>query len=204
MKLSETDRWVVLSPGRTGSKIIVDCIISAYRDQGLRLHHIMPDDEISTIPNLSILHSHRVSDLHIIESGVKVVLSTRDLVESAISWCIVHRIGSYHLYSEADQAKIDLLHQQIPGFYLPPEEFYWRYRNVCKFYEGLVLSENMVIIDYTEIKDDYTVVYDRLDLPKPISYQRLSIKNPGTPEQWITNWEEISELIAKLKRLPMK
>jgi hypothetical protein len=204
MELSKTDRWLVLSPGRTGSKMIVDCVRGAYRDQGMRLHYIMPNDEVSFSPNLSILHSHRITDAHLMDAGVNVILSTRDLVDSAISWCIVHKIGKYHLYPGTDQGRIDQLNQQIPKFYLPPEDFYLRYKNICKFYENLTLSDNMIIIDYAEIEDDYTIVYERLSLPKPISYQRLSIKNPGTPEQWITNWEEISELISKLERLPLK
>jgi hypothetical protein len=62
----------------------------------------------------------------------------------------------------------------------------------------------MIIIDYNEIKDDYTLMYERLGIPKPNGYQRLPIKNPGSPEQWVTNWEEISELISKLERLPLK
>lgn len=204
MILSKTDRWLVLSPGRTGSKIIVDCIKSAYRDQGLRLNHIMTEDEVSVIPNLSIIHSHGVFDTHHAASGVKVILSTRDMIESAISWSIVHRIGKHHLYPESDQLKIDQLNNKIPSFYLSPGDFYLQYRNICDFYKNLQLSENITIIDYAEIKDDHTVVYDRLDLPKPTNYHRLPIKNPGTPDQWITNWEEISELISKLDRVQLK
>jgi hypothetical protein len=204
MELSKTDRWLVLSPGRTGSKMIVDCVRGAYRDQGMRLHYIMPKDEVSFSPNLSILHSHRITDTHLMDAGVNVILSTRDLVDSAISWCVVSKIGNYHLYPVLDQNRIDQLNQQIPKFYLSPDEFYLHYKNICKFYERLPLIENMITIDYDEIKDDYTVIYERLGLPKPIDEQMLSIKNPGTPEQWITNWEEISELISKLERLPLK
>ena len=76
--------------------------------------------------------------------------------------------------------------------------------NVYNFYKNLELSDDITIIDYSEIKDDYTVIYDLLDLPKPANYQRIPIKNPGTPEQWITNWEEISELISKLDRCQLK
>lgn len=204
MELSKTDRWLVLSPGRTGSKMIVDCVRGAYREQGLRLHYIMPQDEISFCPNLSIVHSHRNVDAHLIGTGVNVILSTRDLVDSAISWCVVSNTGQYHLYPALDQKEINQLNQKIPKFYLSPDDFYLQYRNIRRFYENLPLSKNMIIIDYAEIKDDYTLIYERLGIPKPIEEQRLSIKNPGTPEQWITNWEEISELISKLERLPLK
>jgi hypothetical protein len=199
MELSKTDRWLVLSPGRTGSKMIVDCIKGTYQEQGLRLHYIMPKDKVSVIPNLSIVHSHQSSDAHLIERGVNVILSTRDLIDSAISWCMVSKTGRYHLYPDSNQ-----LDQEIPKFYLSPEDFYLRYKIICKFYESLPLSKNMIIIDYNEIKDDYTLMYERLGIPKPNGYQRLPIKNPGSPEQWVTNWEEISELISKLERLPLK
>lgn len=204
MTLSGNDQWIVISPGRTGSKMIVDCIRGAYREQGLSLRYIMPRDEGNIGTNLSVFHSHRPSDANLVETGVNVILSTRDLVDSAISWCVVSNTGNYHLYPETDQDRIEQLNYRIPKFHLPPDEFYFQYRTICKFYESLPLSKNMIIIDYDEIKDDYTVIYERLGLPKPVSYPRLSIKNPGTPEQWITNWEEISELISKLERLPLK
>ena len=204
MVLSENDKWLVLSPGRTGSKLIVDCLYSSYRAADLRVNHIMPHDEVTEIPDLCICHSHAISSFSLIEQDVKVVISTRDMVESALSWCIYPKIGKFHLYPSRHQDKIEELQESIPSFYLHKGDLFWKYRHIKAFYDSLrsdVLLQS-TIIDYEDIKNEPTLVCDILNIPKPDRYQQMSIKNPGTPEQWITNWNEISDFVAKLERKP--
>jgi len=206
MILSENDKWLVLSPGRTGSKIIVDCLYSSYRAVDLRVNHIMPQQEITEIPALTICHSHSISSLSLIEQDVRVVLSTRDMVESALSWCIYPKIGRFHLYPTRHQTRIDELRERIPSFHLLKEDLFWKYRNVKAFYDSIATTSMHLtsIIDYEDIKNDPSAVYDILDVSKPTTYKQMAIKNPGTHEQWITNWDEIAEFIAKLERDPLK
>jgi len=206
MVLGENDKWLVLSPGRTGSKIIVDCLYSSYRAAGLRVNHIMPHDEVTEIPDLCICHSHAISSLSFVDQTVKIVLSTRDMVESALSWCIYPKIGKFHLYPSRNQDRIDELQESIPAFRLDEGDLFWKYRTIKTFYDSLSADTLMksTIIDYEDIKNDPTVACDILDIPKPDRYQQMAIKNPGTYEQWITNWDEISEFIAKLERKPLR
>ena len=206
MILSENDKWLVLSPGRTGSKIIVDCLYSSYRKANLPIKYITPNEEISEFPALAIGHSHSIDSLHHIDKNVRVVLSTRDMVESALSWCIYPKLGNFHLYPAHHQVKIDELQESIPAFHLTKEDLYRSYRHIKAFYDILATmpTQFTAIIDYEDIKNDPAKVYDILGVTKPDRYKQMAIKNPGTYEQWITNWDEISEFIAKLERKPFK
>jgi len=206
MVLSENDKWLVLSPGRTGSKIIVDCLYSSYRAINLRMNNIMPHDTVTKIPDLSICHSHAISSLSLIEQDVKMVLSTRDMVESALSWCIYPKIGKFHLYPSHHQSRIDELREHIPSFYLDKGDLFWKYRTIKTFYDSLstnILTQS-TIIDYETIKEDPNRVYDILNIPKPDKYYQMAVKNPGTHEKWISNWDEISEFISRLERKPLR
>jgi hypothetical protein len=206
MILSENDKWLVLSPGRTGSKIIIDCLYSSYREANLPIEYLTPRKEITEIPALAIGHSHSIDSLHHIDTNVRVVLSTRDMVESALSWCIYPKIGNFHLYPAHHQVKIDELQESIPAFHLTKEDLYRSYRHIKAFYDMLAImpTQFTAIIDYEDIKNDPAKVYDILGITKPARYKQMAIKNPGTHEQWITNWDEISEFIAKLERTPFK
>jgi hypothetical protein len=206
MILSENDKWLVLSPGRTGSKIIIDCLYSSYREANLPIVYLTPREEITEIPALAIGHSHSISSLCHLDKNVRVVLSTRDMVESALSWCIYPKIGKFHLYPTHHQVRIDELQEHIPSFHLTKEDLYRRYRHIKAFYDILATMpiEFTEIIDYENIKNDPAKVYDILGVAKPTRYKQMAIKNPGTYEQWITNWDEISELIVKLERTPFK
>jgi hypothetical protein len=206
MILSENDKWLVLSPGRTGSKIITDCLYSSYREANLPIVYLTPREEITEIPALAIGLSHSISSLCHLDKNVRVVLSTRDMVESALSWCIYPKIGKFHLYPTHHQVRIDELQEHIPSFHLTKEDLYRRYRHIKAFYDILATMpiEFTEIIDYENIKNDPAKVYDILGVTKPTRYKQMAIKNPGTYEQWITNWDEISELIVKLERTPFK
>ena len=206
MILNENDKWLVLSPGRTGSKIIVDCLYNSYKAANLPIVYLAPNEDTTEIPTLAISHSHSINSLLHLDKNVRVVLSTRDMVESALSWCIYPKIGNFHLYPTHHQNKIDELHKSIPSFHLTKEDLYNRYRHIKVFYDILATMpmQFTAIIDYEDIKNDPAKVYDILGITKPDRYKQLSIKNPGTHEQWITNWDEISEFIAKLERKPFK
>lgn len=205
MELSKNDRWAVISPGRTGSKVIVDCLRNTYRDNGLRLTYLSPDIQTSNLSPLSIYHTHNHHNISLAEQGVNLILSTRDLVDSAISWCISHKIGYYHLYSSIHQSEIDKLHNNLPSFILSPADLYFQYKMISRFYENLdkSLLSNVIVIDYEDIKDDHTIVYSRLRIPESTKYKKIPTKNPGTPDQWIINWKEIAELASKLERRPL-
>ena len=205
MILSENDKWLILSPGRTGSTLIITCLESSYHEVNLYLNFIRFRQGIVN-PDLYVCQSHVPSSLSLVEKDAKVVLSTRDMVESALSYCIYPKIGQLHLFPSRHENRISQLQEKIPAFYLSSEDLFWRYRKIKEFYDSLStkLEQITTIIDYKDIKNDPAAVYSILNIPNPNNYSRLPIKNPGTYEQWITNWDEISEFVVKLERDPLK
>ncbi len=209
--ISNQDKWLVLSPGRTGSKVIVDCLRSYYYDRKMFLDYIGPNrvtkilEENLELPNLAVYHSHKYKTLEWINLGFKVIISTRDTVECALSWCIQPQLhGLYHLYEKQHPDIIKDLKQEIPQFYLDPEELLRIYDNINLFYADLDknLLKQTVFIDYTEFSNNPKEVYKKLNLEAPKIIARIPIKNPGEHKDWILNWSEIEGIISKLDRIP--
>lgn len=203
MDLKSTDCWAVLSPGRTGSKVIVDCIRNSYVHQNIDLIAFTPDSTAEINRGATLIHSHQC-DIYqqLREANYSIVVSTRDMVDSTISWCIQKHLGAWHLYSKDDYFNI-----KIEPFVLNMETFYEYYDVAIVFYRSMTKSllqynSKVKIIDYNEFENDHTVIYELLDLPMPSFEMSVPLKNPGSPESWIKNWHDIQTELYRLKRMP--
>jgi hypothetical protein len=202
---SVNDNWIVVGPGRTGSKVIVDTIEKICRQLKIIVNIKNPNSIIESLVPLNIYHSHNCQDLQYISQVSKCVLSTRDLVDSVLSWCIQPYIGEWHLYPVAHRELKIQLEKSIPAFHLEPALFMHYYEWVQNFYRETRQYDlsNVIIIDYKDFQNDRTTIAKILDYPSfPI--RGLPVKNPGTPAQWITNWSKIEEIIKPLERDPKK
>lgn len=205
MLVSLTDRWIVSGPGRTGSKVIIDVLRRLYLDRlGSHLKYDAPNDSMESglLPG-HIKHSHCSSELVGLRS-VNVIISTRNLIDSSLSWSIQPRTGKWHSYVWNPPIKV------IP-FVLDPNTFLTHYNYGVQYYNDLNsidLSE-AVVISYEEFKDDLQVIPTKLGfLPiGPLTKRPLILaltKNPWSPKDWILNWDEISELCKTLEPDPRK
>lgn len=203
MNLSSNDKWAVLSPGRTGSKVIVDCIRNSYESEGITLSYVSPHDKADVSQPGLIVHSHKCylySSLK--EADFNIVVNTRDLVDTTISWCIQKHIGHWHLYSSEEYYGV-----KIVPFELDMNTFYKYYDISLLFYRDIapdlsVYNPKLKIIDYNEFENDSDAVFELLDLPYQSDSYSKPIKNPGSPKAWISNWDEIQTELYRLKRIP--
>jgi hypothetical protein len=214
LKTTAYDSWVVLSPGRTGSKVIVDIIGHFYGYQMMNLTYDAPvicEQSVTEVRPLGIIHSHQAMDYEkFVYFTPHIVISTRDMVESALSFVIQKRIKEWHFYSTEDAQNIE-----IEPFKLDLDEFYEHYDDSLRFYTDLkkALSKykprkNFHIIDYSEFKNNSSNIYNILNF-KNINYVHSSsllgkvpVLNPGIPHDWISNWYTIEYIFARLKRKP--
>jgi hypothetical protein len=202
---SANDNWIVVGPGRTGSKVIADAIVKICRQLRFILELKDPTVTLTSLTPLTIYHSHNCQDLQYSSQVSKCILSTRDLVDSALSWCIQPYIGEWHLYPLKHRELKIQLEKNIPAFHLKPALFMHYYEWGQNFYRETRQYDlsNVIIIDYKDFQYDHTNIAKILDYPIfPI--KGLPVKNPGTPSQWITNWSEIKEIIKPLERDPKK
>jgi hypothetical protein len=194
---SAQDSWVVISSGRTGSMVIVDTIRGAYREHGIQLKYIPPDKPIDEkIPSGVIIHSHTPNVVFFSDTHTRVVISTRDVIEASLSFCIKPHIGSWHLYKNNISRYVELL-DNITPFVLDPEIFIKVVRDTSSL--NLEIAKcttcEAVLIDYTNIDD----ICSLLGLSMHSKPDRLPIKNPGCPEKWILNWNEIKKICDGLR-----
>lgn len=193
--LTETDNWLVCGNMRTGSKLVVDCIISYYKQYGFNLEYKDPNYKFQTINALEIIHSHGEDDFKLINNNTIPVVCIRNPLNSTLSWCIQPHLHNYHFYSE--------LNRNIPitPFYLDPSVFLKNYE-VAIFKRIKMLKnipDNGIIINYDSHKGNLYKICDSLKFYKPsISGFALPLQNPGSYEDWISNWVEIESLIDKI------
>jgi hypothetical protein len=103
----------------------------------------------------------------------------------------------------------EYLNVKIIPFELNFVEFYEHYDNALIFYRTMAeyLKEhnpNVKIIDYSEFEQDSSSILALLDIEDDgaSTFGQKSIKNPGSPEAWISNWHDIQTELYRLKRIP--
>ncbi|CAK0772620.1 hypothetical protein CCP3SC1AL1_620018 [Gammaproteobacteria bacterium] len=221
LKYKKEDSYVVVGPGRTGSRYIVDIIRLAYNKHRIKLNYCMPTLTSENFESLgTIYHSHNLEIFKIKNLNTKFILSTRNVVDSALSWCVLDNnawgtnpINKYHLYPKRHTLHnffIENYKKTIPSFYLDPEVLMSCYNRVKMFYQSITKKEleRSIIIKYNETPIFLNTIINKLNFEIPAIYFNmfdgilLPIKNPGTPNQWIKNWNEIEDLILPLESNP--
>ena len=190
--------WLVLSPGRTGSLTIVRSIYSLYKYDFNVITHIGPNEIIRPIRPLDVVHTHNLKWLDQVNENTEVIISTRDPIESTLSWCILPEIGDYHFYPFKDEDVIKLNSIKVKKFYLDPDKFLSIYNRTMDFYKQLPMKDNYHIVDYSEWSDDSTQILRKLGYNVDAPSKYLTMKNPGSHSDWIENWEEISAICKSL------
>ena len=201
---NNNDSWIILGPGRTGSKILVDSLTELYQLHNIDLATVEPTDDIVSISPSTIYHSHLMSDTDFGNTVTYFVISIRDMVDCALSWTKRPHIGHYHLYEKTHSTHIQSLNNKIPAFYLDPNILLAEYNRVVMFYKVLNIDhvKNILIVDYDGVCGSGTRLLETLDFPCLVNPTSIPIKNPGTNEEWIINWVEISQIISTLERRP--
>jgi len=222
LKYKKEDSYVVVGPCRTGSRYIVDIIRLAYNKHRIKLLHLPPSPSPENFESLGVIyHSHDLEVFKIKNLNTKIILSTRNVVDSALSWCILTENNSwgtdpmnkYQLYPKKHKLHnflIEKYEKIIPSFYLDPEVLMSHYNKFKMFYQYITKKdlERSIIIEYNETPIFLNTIINKLNFEIPISYyekfygEEIPVKNPGTPKQWIKNWNEIEDLIMPLEGKP--
>lgn len=198
LRINKTEKWVITGPMRTGSTVITNFLHLCYAEKTVHTPIYHFDFELDISPPNSIIHCH-ANKLPFAAYDGNVILSYRDPFESAISLCIQPKIGAWHLTKkEYDQITIN-------RFYLRPMDFLTHFIDTINWYYNLdpAILENSIIIDYENFKNNPNdSLSSILNLPK-LSDKMLeyfTVKNPGSPDLWIENWEEICQLKSILQK----
>ena len=198
--------WLIVSPGRTGSKTIVNSIrYYALCKYNSKINYVGPNEISKPIKSYDIVHSHNPKWLNEINDNTKVIISSRDMIESTLSWCIVPKInyldGEYHFYPYkiSSIVKFNLINNNVKNkFYVDPTHFLSIYYDIVKFYKETQIKDSYHILDYSEWADQPSTILRKLNYDIDVPEKFLPLKNPGPHSDWIENWEEILEISKSL------
>lgn len=192
------DSWLIIGPGRTGSQAIARSLYSLYKFDFDKIKYIDSLEQPKPIGPGTIVHAHNMAWFNIIKNDINVVISTRNPVESALSWVIRPKLVKYHFFGFKEEDINEHRNIKITKFHVTKENFLFYYNKAMNFYNNLRIKKNWHVLDYSDWSSDPTQILKKLNFNVNVSLNELTIKNPGKHSDWIENYEEINDLCKTL------
>lgn len=201
--------WVITSPGRTGSRFISDVLTIFYKEKfGVDTKYVGPGAKYDPHGHWQMYHTHDPTQIVSQKRNARSILSVRDIVESALSYCVVDRTKLYHVFGSTNIGTIP----RVKQFHLPVHEFMEQYAYQVGFYRqvrGLVQPDT-IIVRYSSMASDWRSILWGIGIEAHLITPEIQnkieslapIKNHWDSQQWISNWGEIDFCIRSLPRDP--
>jgi hypothetical protein len=201
--------WIIISPGRTGSRFIADVYSIFYKELfGVDARYMGPGTEFDQDAHWQMFHTHDPTFYTRHRAHARCILSTRDMVEAALSYCIVDRTKLYHVFGSTQREEIP----DVEPFHLSLDEFMEQYSYQISFYKQVrdIIDEKTVVVRYKSIMEDWRcVLWDSGFSPDNITagvaqkVRKLApLKNSWNNKAWISNWDELESCVKNLPRNP--
>jgi hypothetical protein len=202
--MNHREIYVIFSPGRTGSHIILEAISGIANSPGglcnatcfWSPNNPTPYNSYSTSENIAI-HTHTlqktINNLHLNPKDITLILSYRkDLFAQAMSGIVARLTNEWNgkdysdkkvepIYISKEEFKHKLINLQIPA--IPNLTEYKKV--VTIFYEDLIIFGPKYIASILDIKYDETQV------------GKIHRKSPYSYKDCILNWQELYEDFCK-------
>jgi len=192
--------WMVLGPARSGTWAM-SCALLGYKPCMLRSYRRPNDTPEQLLGRHELVHSHNLKWLDYLTSKIGLVVAVRNPIQCALSRCIVPKLGlvnntweRWHFFQK-DAEILKQISENIEPFYLPIDQFQKEVFHANSFYQQFIEWPNWynsLIIEYESWSNNTDQLFAQLGMPicNPLS---IPLKNPGTPEQWISNFDEIMD-----------
>jgi hypothetical protein len=190
--------WMVLGPMRSGT-LAVGRALLGYKPYMLRSIRDPNSTAEQLLGRHELVHSHDLKWLNFVNSTVGLVICIRNPIECALSRCILPKYGQenntmrWHFFQK-DAEIFKQISENIEPFYLSIDQFQTAVDQTNSFYQQFVDWPNWrdsMIVDYTSWSGDHKQLFPQLGIR--LYNASLPLKNPGTPEQWILNLDEIMD-----------
>lgn len=198
------DNWIVLGSGRTGSRVIVNSLYALYNYDKDNYTVINPHEKPKPLIKNQIVHTHDPYWLDYETENTKVIISTRDPVDSVLSWFVKPLLNDqWHLYAHNPmdvKTYIDL-RKSTYKVNIDIDMFIEKYQQALNVYAKIKLKPTYKVIDYSDWCDDSSRILPLLGYENiKTDSKYLILKNPGPHSKWIENYDELSKVIETLDR----
>ena len=195
---------MVLTPGRSGSTIIVESIsltnsIRPFNDS-LSMVHSLNDINfnIDTVDQLNfqpgnVWHSHNLNSLNFVDNNTELIISTRSIKEITVSFELAKLTKIWHFKnnnSELNRARKNNI-SKLTSFEISPVSFVNQYNLMKNWYMACreILETKKLhykVIDYSEFANNNEKIFDILKISKN-NLTDIVTKIPYNIENIITN-----------------
>ena len=178
------NKWMVLTPGRSGSTFIVESIsltnsIRPFNDS-LSMVHSLNDINfnIDTVDQLNfqpgnVWHSHNLNSLNFVDNNTELIISTRSIKEITVSFELAKLTKIWHFKnnnSELNQARKNDI-SKLTSFEISPASFVNQYNLMKNWYMACreILETKKLhykVIDYSEFANNNEKIFDILKISK--------------------------------------
>ena len=196
------DNGIVLGPKRSGTWATARSLLS-YKPYKL-FFQLQPNATPKKLFNRMLVHSHDINWLDFVTENTGVAICVRNPIGCAFSNCILPKFGNkngepaWH-FESGDEKIIDQISKNIEPFYLDPELFALEVSKADGFYQKIMQWSGWNrcrIIEYESWETDPSLILPQLGIEHYTP--KWPLKNPGTPQQWIENFNEIMDYSKSL------
>ena len=198
------NKWMVLTPGRSGSTFIVESIslinsIRPFNDSLSTVHSLNDINfNIDTIDKLdfqpgNVWHSHNLNSLNFVDNDTELIISTRSIKEITVSFELAKLTKIWHFKnnnSELNQTRKKNI-SKLTSFEISPASFINQYNLMKNWYMACrkILETKKLhykVIDYSEFANNNEKIFDILKISKT-NLTDIVTKIPYNIENIITN-----------------
>jgi hypothetical protein len=209
------NKWMVLTPGRTGSTFIVESIscetIRPFGDTNT----IVDKNSINDIDNIinvnsikdlnfkpgDVWHSHNLNSLNFVDNDTRLIINTRSMFQTAVSHEVARLTKIFHFKNIDNIVNFQRRRtlENTKPFEIAPVDFINRYSAIKYWFiacRKIINSRGIkyTVIDYSEFEKDNNRLFQLLDLSNP-NLENVVSKIPYTKENLVTNLNFLHGLV---------
>lgn len=200
-------KWMILTPGRTGSTFIAESIscqnIRPFGESNTivdknSINNIFDIVNIINIENLNyndgdVWHSHNLNSLNFVNNDVRLIISTRSISQAAISHEVAKLTNIFHYKNTSNEINYQRKYalDKMKPFEIAPVDFINRFNIIRYWYlacKKIIDSRSIkyTTVDYSEFETDNNKLFQLLNLQNP-NLKNVATKIPYNKEYLVTN-----------------
>jgi hypothetical protein len=209
------NKWMVLTPGRTGSTFIAESISKVTLRPFGDTNTVIDKNSINDIDNIinvnsikdlnfkpgDVWHSHNLNSLNFVDDNTQLIINTRSMFQTAVSHEVARLTKIFHFKNIDNIVNFQRRRtlENIKPFEIAPADFINQYNSIKYWYmacKKIIDSKSIphTVVDYSEFGNNNKKLFEILNLPNP-NLENVVTKIPYDKENLITNLQFLQGLV---------